>query len=169
MKLFNALLSCTVLGLFATGVRADDAKRPLDQDFLVKASTCSNACVEVSSLAEKRAESPKVKEFAAVMVTEHKKCQDRLAEQTKNRKIAVVSGLEQETKTDIDNLSKLKGAEFDRAYLSWIIKGHREGIAMLQNQADNGKDNDLRTFAKEQIPGMKEHLARAEELSKSAN
>jgi len=169
MKHIATLLSFAIIGFVSTSARAADNNRPLDQELLVKASSCTNATIEASNIAAKRAQSQDVKTFAQKMSEDHKKCQDRLAQIVKDRKIAVVSGLEPNTKNDIEKLGKLQGAELDRAYLDWVIKGHREGIEMLQNQADNGKDNELRTFAKEQIPGMREHLKRAEELNKAQN
>lgn len=168
MKHISALLSVAIVGCwFGTAHGAD--QRPLDDKFLIKVSSCENATVEISKLADKRAGSASVKEFAAQLVTDHQKCHERVAGIVKNRKIAIVSGLEKDVKENVDRLSKLNGAEFDREYLKWVIDTHKDAIATFENQADKGQDGDTRSFAKETLPHLRDHLKRAEELAKTIN
>lgn len=164
-----AILSLAIFGCWLNTARADDQNRPLEENLLMKVAKCDNAIIEVSKLADTRAASPEVKGFAIELIDAHKKCHDRVAEVIKNRKIAIVSGFEKEVREDIDRLGKLNGKDFDREYLTWIIKVHQTGIPALENQATNGKDAEIRTFANDNIKGMREHLKKAETLSKNAN
>ena len=168
MKVFSALLSIAVAGCWLNTARAVD-ERPLDDGLLIKASSCENAIIENSKLADKRAASAAVKEFAANMVIEHQKCYDKLAGVVKNRKIAVVSGLEKQEKEDHDRLSKLSGADFDREYMKWVVHHHKDAIGAIENQIKNGKNGEITTFAKEALPQLQDHLKRAEGLAKTIN
>jgi len=151
----------------SNGARGDDtANLPLDDNFLIKVATCENAEIETGKLADKHAASPKVKEFGAQMVREHQQNYDKMATVIKNRKIGVVAGLEKDVRAEIDRLSKLNGAEFDREYLNCAIKAHQKAISMFENQANNGKNAEIRTFAKDTLPALKEHLKHAESLAK---
>jgi putative membrane protein len=169
MRRIGALLSVMILSCSAGGVRGEDAPLPLDNNFLIKVAPCEHAQIEIDKLADKRAASPKVKEFAAQMVQDHQKCYDKLAETIKNHKIAVVSGFEKDKQADIDRLGKLQGAEFDREFLAYVIKHHQDGIAMFESQVKNGKNAELRTFADEALPKLREHLKHAQELAKIVN
>src|SRR5437773_3466918 len=102
-----ALVVCAPAG-------ADEKNRPADdKHFVTKAATCGHAEVKISELAEKHASNEKVKEFARMMVTEHTKANEQLAEHAKNQKVAVVAGLEKDKRDLFDRLSKLNGDEFD--------------------------------------------------------
>lgn len=166
MKRISVLASIAAL-CFIGGARADDARNPLDDNFLVKVSTCENAEIETAKLADKRAQSAKVKEFASQMLQDHRKSYDKVAAVIKNRKIAVVAGFEKDAKAEIDRLSKLQGAEFDREFMECVIKDHKNAIAMFEHQANEGKDADTKNFAKETLPTLKEHLKMAQEIAKS--
>ena len=132
----------------------------MDDNFLIKAATTDNAEIETSKLASKRSGSQPVKDFAAQVVRDHEKSADRLAKVIKNRKVAIVSRSRKKTRDEIDRLGKLQGAEFDREYLRWIVKTHKEGVSVFENQVKNGKDAEIRSFADETLPTLRAHLKR---------
>jgi putative membrane protein len=139
---------------------------PLDNEFLVKAATCNHAVIAISKMAETQGEAD-VKAFASLLVKHHQASYEKLAELLKIRKIGVVSGTESATKAEIKRLGDLKGTDFDREYVSWIIKEHRSGIPVCENQIKLGKDADVSTFAKESLETGRKHMQKAEELAKT--
>jgi putative membrane protein len=150
-----ALVVCAPAG-------ADEKNRPADdKDFVVKAMTCGTAEVKISELAEKHASNEKVKEFARMMVTEHTKASEQLAEHSKNQKVAVAAGLDRDKQTLLDMLSKLNGAEFDRAYMQQMVDDHVKAVQLFEAQAKNGTDPDLKKFAEMTLPKLREHLVQA--------
>jgi putative membrane protein len=171
MKLFGNLSAVLILGGLAVAWTRGGEKtaRPLDKDFLVKVATCNNAEIEVSKLADKRANSAQVKEFATMLVKEHKAAYDKLGDLLKNRKIGVVAGLEKESREEIKRLSKMEGEEFDRAFLQHMIREHKTAITIFENQAKNGQEADIRDYAKELLPHLRNHLRKAEQLAKTAS
>jgi len=168
MKLLGNLMAVLVLCGFAIGTNAGEkSARPLDKDFLVKVATCNNAEIEIGKLADKRANSDQVKDFATMLVKDHKAAYDKLGDLLKNRKIGVAAGLEKETRDDIKRLGKLEGTEFDQAFLQHMIREHKKAISIFENQAKNGQEADIRDYAKELLPGLRSHLKKAEELAKT--
>jgi len=156
-------------GLVTSANAGEKSERPIDKDFLIKAATCNNAEIQISKLADSRSNSSLVKDFAATIVKDHKAAGDRLAEMLKGRKLAIAAGFEKETKEEVNRLSKLSGSEFDQAFVHCMMKGHKEAVAIFENQAKNGQDEDIRSFAKEQLPDLRKHLSKAEELAKSVS
>src|SRR5579864_5950803 len=72
-RLLALLLVC-----LADRTLADDkSARPIDNDFLINVATCNQAEVEYAKLADKRAGSAKVKDFAASLLDEHKTANDK--------------------------------------------------------------------------------------------
>ena len=149
MKRVGILLSASVVCWLVAGARGGDpVKLPLDNDFLIKAAPCNFAVITISKMAETQG-SPDVKAFAVHVVKDHQASYEKLADLLKTRKVGVVSGTESATKAEIKHLGDLKGADFDREYLKWVIKEHKSGISLCENQIKLGKDADVSAFAKE--------------------
>jgi putative membrane protein len=163
------LVAAAVLASICTGSRADDRKNNdkvvLDRQFLIKTATCAHAEVMYSELAEKRASSGKVKDLAAKIVKDHRRINEDLTLLAEKQKLAILAGTEQKTKDETKRLSKLEGAEFDRAYLKRIIADHEKGVRMFENQAKDGRDESLTAFAKKNLPRIKAHLKEARALA----
>jgi putative membrane protein len=167
MKRVGFLLSASVVCWLIGGARGDDpVKLPLDNDFLIKVATCNYAEIAVSKMAETQG-SPDVKAFAVHLGKSHQASYEKLAGLLKTRKVGVVSGTESETKAEIKRLGDLKGTDFDREYLRWVINEHRSGVPLLENQVKLGKDDDVRAFAKETLNTCRKHSQKAEELAKA--
>ncbi len=158
----------SVAAIFFVGVRVD-AVPPgkADDQFLKDIFVQGHAEIAYSELAERRAANDKVKEFAREMVKEHKRCNEKLAQLLKDRKLAIVAGTEKQTKEEVARLSKLEGANFDRAYMDRMIQDHEKAVAMVQTQTTAAVEADVRAFAKEALPTLKTHLERAKEIAKA--
>ncbi len=169
MKSLGMLLSVSVVCWLAAGARGDDsAKLPVDNDFLVKAATCNHAVIAISKMAETHG-SPEVKAFAGQLGKDHQAAYEKLAELLKTRKIGVVSGTEKGPTDEAKRLGALKGTDFNQEYLKWVIKEHKSGIALCENQIKQGKDEDVSAFAKDGLVGLRKHLKMAEELAKTSD
>jgi putative membrane protein len=145
------------------------ADLPLDREFLIAANVCCNAQMEYAKLADRRSARDDVKEFARMIQEDHKKGCDRIAEIVKDRKLAIVTGTEKETRERLDNLGKLRNATFDRAFLKRIEEDHEKAIKMCENQVSNGKDKEITAFARESLPKLKKHLEKAKSLQTKAS
>src|ERR1700722_2960014 len=120
MKKFQITLCATLaVALIAIlQLRADDKNVPTDdKDFITKASGMCQTVTKLSQLAERQASNPTVREFATQIVTDHKKFADELATHAKNQGVATSPDLSKEGQAEVDRLSKLQGAEFDKEYI----------------------------------------------------
>jgi putative membrane protein len=150
----------------ANTAKADTAKKDstvvaVDKDdakFAVAAANGGMAEVELGTLAQQKAANAKVKDFGAMMVTDHSKANDEMKALAKSKGITLPDSLdtkEQKVKTD---LSAKSGADFDKAYVSNMIDDHKEDIKEFEDAAKNCKDADLKAFAVKTLPTLKMHL-----------
>jgi hypothetical protein len=58
----------------------------------------------------------------------------------------------------------LQGAEFDRAFASEAVSSHKDSIDLFQSEVSRGSNDDLQTFAEDQLPVLKDHLKEAQQL-----
>ena len=73
-------------------------------------------------------------------------------------------GLDAAHKARIDQLGALFGAAFEQQYKVEQVEGHRQAIARFESYAGTGDNADLKRWAEQTLPRLKEHLAQAEAL-----
>jgi len=135
-----------------TAVDKDDAK------FAVAAANGGMAEVELGKLAQEKAANAQVKDFGAMMVSDHSKANDEMTALAKSKGITLPTAIDSEEQKVKDNLSAKSGADFDKAYVSNMIDDHKEDIKEFENASKNCKDADLKAFAAKTLPTLKKHL-----------
>ena len=56
-------------------------------------------------------------------------------------------------------LKNIPAKDFDRIYVRMMVPDHRQTIQLFEKYAVTGKDPDVRAFAQQTLPVLKEHLA----------
>jgi putative membrane protein len=139
----------------ATGgiaVTADDAK------FATTAAGDGLAEVNAGKMAQNKAVSPRVKEFATMMVNDHTKAGDELAALAKTKNIALPLMPGADAKKGADDLAAKSGKDFDKAYIDAMLDGHKKAVKLFEDASQNCKDPDLKAFATKTLPTLKMHL-----------
>lgn len=174
VRIFCALLAVAVILPLAP---AQDTKRPIekkefnkdnptDKEFLVAMHSCGNAMNRCLGLVENRTASDEVKKFAKEMKEDHDRLSKKLGETIKDKKLAVVAGLDKEVNEKITALSKREKGDFDKEFLKHTIEGHEKVIKMCEHQKAKGTDKDITAFAEDVMTTMRDHLKKAKELQK---
>src|SRR6195952_2305241 len=133
-------------------VDKDDAK------FAVAAANGGMAEVELGQLAQQKAANPKVKDFGAMMVTDHTKANDEMKALATAKGITLPVAIGTDEQKVKDDLSAKTGADFDKAYVSNMIDDHKKDIKEFEDASQNCKDADLKAFAVKTLPTLKMHL-----------
>ena len=139
----------------ATGgiaVDKDDAK------FATEAANGGMAEVALGKLAQQKSTNAEIKNFAAMMVTDHGKVNDELMALAKTKKITLPATVDADHQKKMDDLSKMNGKDFDKAYVDAMVDGHKKTLDLMQNGAKNCKDADLKAFAAKTAPAVQMHL-----------
>ena len=136
-----------------------------DQHFMKEAAQGGMAEVELGQLAAERASSAEVKEFAQRMVKDHSQANDQLKQIASQKGVTLPNSLSAKDQATKNKLSKLSGDAFDQAYMSDMRKDHKADIAVFQKESASGKDPDVKQFASQTLPTLKDHLKQAESVS----
>jgi putative membrane protein len=129
-----------------------------DSAFANKAAISGMAEVALGKMAAAKGASSPVKEFGNMMVTDHGKANAELMGIAQKKGLTLPTGLDAEHQAKSDSLSRLSGAEFDRAYIKVMIEGHNKTLALINAEATGGQDMDLRSFAAKTSPVVQHHL-----------
>jgi putative membrane protein len=142
-------------GMAATSTAA---VAPGDKRFVEKAASAGMAEVQAAQLAEQKTQDPKVKEFAQQMITDHSAANKQLQTIAEQKGLTIPTALDAKDQKQLDKLQNLTGAKFDRAYMKDQARDHEEVLKLLQKEAKNGKDADLKSFADQTIPTIQKHI-----------
>jgi putative membrane protein len=107
------------------------------RDFVQKAAMTNMAEIQLGNLAEQKAQSPQVKDFAQMMVRDHTKANDDLKQIAKAQNIDLPTQLDDEHQDLRQKLQGLSGADFDREYMDAMVDGHQDAVDMLKDHADD--------------------------------
>ncbi|HUO60377.1 MAG TPA: DUF4142 domain-containing protein [Candidatus Acidoferrales bacterium] len=136
-----------------------------DKHFVNKAAQGGLAEVELGQLAEQNGSSPAVKSFGERMVTDHTKANDELKSVAQQKGVTPPTTLDMHDKSTKERLSKLQGAEFDKAYMQNMVKDHEKDVAEFRKAAENAKDPDVKAFAQKTLPVLEQHLQEARSVA----
>ena len=127
-----------------------------DKMFAVQAAKGGMGEVALGQLAQQKAGSDAVKQFATHMVDDHTQANDALKQVASTKNIMLPAAPPMDAKAK--KLENMSGAEFDKAYMAMMLDDHKKTIALFQKEAASGKDPDLKAFATKTLPTLKGHL-----------
>ena len=125
--------------------------------FIIQASIGNLQEVAIGRLAAEQASSPDVKAFARRMVADHSKAEAQLMQLIRARGFQIPPEATDPPVEDL-MLKNTPAKDFDRVYVHMMAPGHRETVSMFENYALSGKDPDVRAYAQQTLPVLKEHL-----------
>lgn len=136
-----------------------------DQKFMMDAAKGGMMEVELGRLATQKASSADVKSFGQRMVDDHSKANSELKSIASQKGVTLPATLPADMKQEMDHLSKLSGAEFDKMYMSHMLKDHKKDVAEFEKEASKGGDSSVKGFAQKTLPTLREHLSMAQSIA----
>jgi len=138
----------------------------MDSQFVTKAAQGGLAEVKLGQLAQDKGSNQSVKDFGAQMVKDHSEANDKLKSVVSGKGVSVPDSLNAKDQALYDRLSKLSGTQFDRAYISAMVKDHVEDVAEFRKESKTAQDADIKSFAAKTLPTLEHHLQMAQDAQK---
>jgi len=162
MSTFIIILAALTTLVAAPAAWAQDKA---SQKFLTEAIEGNYAEVEMGRLAQQNGQSPEVKSFGQMLVTDHSSANDKALEAAKTLQVTPPAGPNAKQKADTSKMAKLNGAAFDKAFAQHMVMDHKKDIAAYDKQA---KKNDAAAqYASGTLPTLRKHLETATSLEKA--
>jgi len=136
-----------------------------DKKFVRDAAQGGMAEVEFGKLATEKASSEEVKKFGQRMVDDHSKANDELKQVASSQGINLPDKLSAKDEMTKERLSKLSGPEFDKVYMSDMVKDHTQDVADFKRESNSGKDSAVKNFAATTLPTLESHLREAKKIA----
>lgn len=161
MNLTVPALLTILIALAPTHTFALDAA---DRKFASDAAVAGLAEIELANLAKQKAKTDPIREYAEHLLSEHQQANEKLRAIAAQKNITLPSDITANHKAMRDKLAALDGPEFEKAYIEAMVKDHRKAVSDFQAQAKRSQDTELKTFASETEPKLRQHLEQAQRL-----
>ena len=167
------IAAVAIATLFLTPVVAFSTDKITDAEIAAIVVTANQVDVEAGQLAVARTTNPTVKDFAALMVTDHTAVNKSAAELAQRlgltpKESATSRSLKDGGDQNLKALGRLSGAAFDSAYVAHEVAYHRQVLEAIDSTLVPGATNaDLKALLVKVRPAFVAHLDHAVSLQKS--
>jgi len=149
---------------------ADQAAVPAEEDskFAVQAASGGLAEVQLGQLAQEKGTTAAVKDFGRMMVEDHSKANEELKTLAASKNISLPSAPGEEKQKTFADLSAKTGKDFDKAYISEMVRDHEKDVKLFEDAQQTVKDPELRQFVEKTLPVLRKHLEHIQGMEKTA-
>jgi len=138
---------------------------PADTYFVSQTSLGTPFQVDSGRLAESKGTTRAIRSYAKLMVSSHITVNDALLGILKNKLPAPPPTLLKAAySTMVSTLQHESGRTLDADYVRGQVNYQKANAALYEYEIANGTDSDLKAFARETLPKIQDHLARALKL-----
>lgn len=140
------------------------------QKFLKEAIEGNFAGVQMGQLAQKQGSSDGVRSFGQMLDKDHSDANNKATAAANSVGMTPPTEPNKRQKADYDRMSKLSGAQFDKAFAMHMVSDHKKDIKEYEKAAK--KKDAAGSYATETLPTLRKHLDTAQSLTgagKTAN
>jgi putative membrane protein len=120
--------------------------------------------VRLAQIAERKAVNPSVKQFAQRMISDHSRLQSEWTSLASSNGVSVTPQLDAGDTARVNQLERLSGPEFDRAYMNLMIQAHQDAVNRAENEAQSANSAQVRARLTNDLPVYRQHLSMAQQV-----
>lgn len=136
-----------------------------ETDFMVEAANGGLTEVELSRLAADKSSNQRVKDFAAMMITDHGNANSELTAFAQSKNVTLPDSLSRKSQGIKDDLAKKKGKDFDKAYMKVMLDDHQKVVSDFQSALTDIQNTELKTWVSNTLPVLQGHLDSARAIN----
>ena len=136
-----------------------------DQQFVSQVGAANLLEVRLSQAAQQKGGNTSVKQFAQKMIVDHTDMQKQWIAVAKKGNIKFTTELNPQQLQQVQQLTKMSGADLDRAYMSMMVQNHRENVDAFTRERSAPHSPDVRQLIESSLPGLQQHLTQAQQIS----
>jgi putative membrane protein len=143
--------------LFAAALMPAAARADSPREFLYHALQGDNSEIMLGNLAADRARDPGVRDFGRTLVRDHAKARGEVLDVGRRFGLRPTREIAPEARGERDRLMGLRGRDFDREFVRYMIDDHRKDIGDFRDEARE-HHGEVSALAGRQLPTLHEHL-----------
>src|ERR1051326_9247 len=131
---------------------------------MMKAAQANLGEIDLARIVMQKSQNSDVKDFANMIEKDHTEALEDLTDLMKSKGMSQPNLLSPDTKTDIEKMTALSGAEMDREFVNTMVADHQKAIGMFRDQANIAQSPDVKKYVEDQLPKLEMHLEKAQKL-----
>ena len=144
-----------------SGVNSALGLAPKTQDFVTEAAQSDMAEIALSQAAMQKG-SERVKSYATLMITDHKKTSADLKKLAPAADANLPGDMTGSQKREFEKVAGLQGADFDKQYMDDQVNAHKAAVSLFERYAKSGEHAELQNWARQMLPTLQHHLEMAQ-------
>jgi putative membrane protein len=159
------LLSATPLTIHAQSTDTTKAAKAdsvqADARFIREVAADNQLEVQLGQLAQQKAASPAVKQFAERMATEHTRLGKQWTDMATKYGLTINQNLGPSHKQKVSKLENASAGTFDRQYMTLMLQNHVADIKYFQKEGQAVKSEPVKKLVAYTLPILQDHLRSA--------
>jgi putative membrane protein len=135
-------------------------------EFLVRAAESSHMETELAKWEQQEGTIAEIRQFASMLQQDHTALGNEVKQLAQTRSITLPDSLGQVLQDDLSSLQRKKGKDIDKNFIKLMIRRHENSIDLFQNAVNKANDTEVRQFADNTLPKLRQHLDSARSLEK---
>jgi putative membrane protein len=150
-----------------TGTNGSDSQSMRDRMFLRKAAEGGMTEIQLSQLALQKSNSDDVKQFAQKMVDDHTTLNNNMKPIADSMGVRTPTKLDGKAQAEYDKLNGMSGDDFDKEYLSFMVKDHHKDVREFRTEDAAASDANLKSAVDQALQVIQQHTMMVDKLAKS--
>ncbi|MGF6232261.1 putative membrane protein [Inquilinus ginsengisoli] len=162
-----ALAALTCLAIVPPASAQSAAAQPAQTDAsgYVEQTAISNLFeVSAAQAALQKASTEEVRSFARMMLDDHTKAGEQLAEAAKGQDLSLPTSVDARHDQLLQDLASATEQDFDRLYMRTQVEAHTAALKLQQDYSSFGANPALKAIATQLVPVTKRHLDQAQTI-----
>jgi putative membrane protein len=161
-NIFLSFLAIATIALVSFAIKSDHAGSPYsatepDSVFVMEAASSSMMEIKLGQLAQQKAQHPRVKAFATMVIRDHTAASQELANLAKSKNFKLPDSVLSKHRKHMDHLMSADSTNFDKSYIDMMVEAHKDDIDEFEDHATKAQTPEVRAFAQKQLPILKMH------------
>jgi putative membrane protein len=137
-----------------------------DQAFVAAAAGTDAFELQAAQVAVGRSNNRSVRDFAFMMIRDHKHSSNELAKAVAEaeKPVALSATMPPPRQQALSDLAAAGPADFDRTYLRTQVEAHEDALKVLQTYSEIGQTTSLKAFASNTVGAVQHHHDQARRL-----
>jgi putative membrane protein len=138
---------------------------PQDRSFIELFRNATVGEAELGELAARKSRSPEIQEFGRQLASESRAALKRLEALVAPLRLPALSTApDAEHKALAQQLARAEPPDFDRLLMDALVREHEDQVSVLEMEVSAGSHSELKKFAADTLPMVREHLRRAKDI-----
>jgi putative membrane protein len=165
--LATAILQAAVGTAMGQQIQKKGGSASADQRFVTAAALNGDFAAQLGQMAVDTSSNSDVVALGQELVDDYSSSDGDLATLAGNNGFTTPDTLDKAHQKQLDNLSKLSGDKFDRAFARLAQSSEQKNLKLFQKESHSTQNTDLQDFTSNNIPVIQTHVENARTLSAS--